>query len=510
MSAPAFLEGRRGLEADPAHLLEAMATASRRRTRVAVIGAGPAGTAALRAFHYAREHERCEVVCFEQQADLGGLWNFSWRTGIDGTGAPVHNGMYKHLWSNGPKECLEFADYSFEEHFGRSIPSFPPREVLHDYINGRMEKFNLRRFCKFNHRVTSCAWDEKAQEFNLRALDTKSGVEQESTFDYVLVASGHFSCPNVPEFPGFQQFQGRIMHSHDFRDAAEFRGQRLLVIGSSYSAEDIASQCYKYGAANVTISFRTKDLRHFHWPAGIKVVPILERMEGKTAHFQDGSSTEVDCIILCTGYRHSFPFIDRPIRLETPNVLAPANLYKGLVWTANPRIFYLGMQDEWFTFTMFDAQAWYARDVVLGRIALPDRAAMERDIATWIARSEKLASDEDCIRFQGSYVKDLLAQTDYPKIDITGCEELFLEWEHNKHENIMSFRDKAHRSVVTGKMAPEAPTPWLENFDDTVKAFVPGYIPATGRSLAGAGLVPAAGSAAQAVAPSPASARSRL
>ena len=44
--------------------------------------------------------------------------------------------MYRYLWSNGPKECLEFPDYTFEEHFGKAIPSFPPREVLFDYLQG--------------------------------------------------------------------------------------------------------------------------------------------------------------------------------------------------------------------------------------------------------------------------------------------------------------------------------------------------------------------------------------
>lgn len=52
--------------------------------------------------------------------------------------------VYRHLWSNGPKECLEFADYFFEEHFGHAIPSFPPREVLFDYITGRVEKVRAR------------------------------------------------------------------------------------------------------------------------------------------------------------------------------------------------------------------------------------------------------------------------------------------------------------------------------------------------------------------------------
>ena len=32
--------------------------------------------------------------------------------------------------------------------------------------------------------------------------------------------------------------------------------------------------------------------------------------------------------------------------------------YKGVVWVHNPKLFYLGMQDQWFTFNMFDAQAW--------------------------------------------------------------------------------------------------------------------------------------------------------
>ena len=61
-----------------------------------------------------------------------------------------------------------------------------------------------------------------------------------------LELTGHFSTPNTPKWPGFDQFEGRILHSHDFRDAKEFSGKDILVIGASYSAEDIALQCYKY------------------------------------------------------------------------------------------------------------------------------------------------------------------------------------------------------------------------------------------------------------------------
>ena len=49
--------------------------------------------------------------------------------------------------------------------------------------------------------------------------------------------------PHIPDFPGIERFPGRVLHAHDFRDKSEFSGKTLLLIGSSYSAEDIALQC---------------------------------------------------------------------------------------------------------------------------------------------------------------------------------------------------------------------------------------------------------------------------
>ena len=113
--------------------------------RIAVLGAGPSGLAMLRAIDSLRRqgHPVPEVVCYEKQSDLGGMWNYTWRTGLDAYGEPVHGSMYRYLWSNGPKEALEFADYSFEEHFGHPIASYPPRAVLRDYIMGRIERTSL-------------------------------------------------------------------------------------------------------------------------------------------------------------------------------------------------------------------------------------------------------------------------------------------------------------------------------------------------------------------------------
>lgn len=444
------------------------------RKRVAVIGAGPSGLAQLRAFQSAQNKgaEIPEVVCFEKQDDWGGLWNYTWRTGLDEHGEPVHCSMYRYLWSNGPKECLEFADYTFEEHFGQAIPSYPPREVLWDYIKGRVEKTVVRDWCRFRTPVRMVTFDEGTRKFTVTAHDLKQQTSYSEEFDHVVVATGHFSTPNIPQFEGFNTFNGRILHSHDFRDAMEFKDKDILIIGTSYSAEDIGSQCWKYGCKSVTVSYRRKPMG-FHWPENWKEVPLLKKVENKTCTFADGSTKEVDAIILCTGYLHHFPFLPDPLRLQTTNRLWPLALYKGVVWESNPNLFYLGMQDQYYTFNMFDAQAWYVRDVILGRIALPSKEAMQANSAQWRQREQSLEDAHQEIEFQGDYVKELVAATDYPDFDIDAVNEAFVEWKHHKHEDIMGFRDKSFRSIITGNMQPPHHTPWVQAMDDSLQSYLP-------------------------------------
>ena len=440
-------------------------------TKVAVIGSGPCGLSMLRSFQQAEAKgiSMPEITCFEKQSDWGGLWNYSWRTGTDEYGDSIPNSMYRYLWSNGPKECLEFADYSFDEHFGKPIPSFPPREVLYDYILGRAKKGNLKKYIKFDTTVTNVSYNNDS--FEISSIDKKSGKHSTEKFDYLVVASGHFAVPYIPEYKGMSSFPGRILHSHDFRDAEEFRGKDLIVLGSSYSAEDVALQCYKYGAKSVTIGYRNSPMG-FKWPEGIKEVHYLDRLKGKKAIFKDGYSKEVDAIILCSGYLHHFPYLQDDLKLKTHNRLYPSNLYKGVVWKKNHKLLYLGMQDQFHTFNMFDCQAWYARDIIMGKIKIPSNEEVDRDIKNWIEKEEKLENPIQMIDFQTEYTKDLHNASDYPNIDFELIRKHFHNWEHHKEENIMTYRNKSFSSPVTGTVAPIHHTPWSEAMDDSMEAFL--------------------------------------
>ena len=275
----------------------------------------------------------------------------------------------------------------------------------------------------------------------------------------------------MPYFKGIDDFTGSVMHAHDFRGADQFIGKDILLIGSSYSAEDIGVQCFKHGSNSVTISYRTNPIGA-KWPKGIEEKPLVTHFEGDIAHFRDGTSKKYDAVILCTGYQHKFPFLPSDLRLKTKNCLYPDNLYKGVVFNDNERLIFLGMQDQYYTFNMFDAQAWFARDYMLGRIELPAKEERNKDIKKWVDAEAKTETGDDHVDFQTAYIKELIEMTDYPSFNIDKVAEMFKSWLNDKENNILNYRDKVYTSVMDGTQAEVHHTPWMKEMDDSLERYL--------------------------------------
>ena len=445
--------------------------------RVAVIGLGVSGIVQLRSF---RELEKKgfaipKIVCFEKQDTSGGLWNRTWKTGVDSNGENIHSGMYNHLFSNGPKECIEFPEYSFENHFGFPLPSYPPYEIIKSYLDGYFNKSDISDWVRFNTVVRNVRYSVKKLKFKVKYHDFISNRTCDEYFDYVIVATGHFSTPNIPNFKGIETFPGRILHSHDFREAREFQGKDVVVIGSGYSAEDIGSQCLKYGANSIVLSYRSQPtvLNGIEKWSEFK---LLDEVKGNLFHFSDGNQCSADAIILCTGYVHNFPFLEDQLRLKTENSFWIDNLYNGVVWQDNPKLFFIGMQNQFFTFPLFTAQAWYARDIIMNKISLPkNKQEMQNEDTKWSERYNNLQSNEDRIQFQGLYIKHLTELTDYSLLDMDGVISTLIEANGIKCSNPLLYRGYSHRSLITGTMAPSPKRTWFDYKDYTLEEFLNDY-----------------------------------
>ena len=247
--------------------------------------------------------------------------------------------MYTCLWINSPKETIELPNHRFPD----GTPSYIKRPVVYKYLQDYIEKFKLGDKFKFNCMVENVEFNEEKKRFNLTW--SQGGYRSISEFDFIVVATGHFSIPNNPAFKGEETFTGKYIHAHEYQDGKLYKDKRVLLIGGSYSAEDIALQCWKYGSKYAHISHRNKTNMGFKWPKGVIERPILTNISGSKVTFADGKTEEYDVIIKCTGYLHQFPFMEEKLKLKTNNQFVPNDLYKQTVLINNTQVFYVGMQE---------------------------------------------------------------------------------------------------------------------------------------------------------------------
>ena len=114
-----------------------------------------------------------------------------------------------------------------------------------------------------------------------------------------------WSYEYIDFYPGFEnedKFTGKIIHAHDYRDGRVYKDKKVLLIGGSYSAEDIALQCWKFGAEYSHITHKNPARMGFKWPETVsETATFLKDFDGNKVIFEDGSSEEYDVIIKCTG-----------------------------------------------------------------------------------------------------------------------------------------------------------------------------------------------------------------
>lgn len=212
----------------------------------------------------------------------------------------------------------------------------------------------------------------------------------------------------------------------------------------------------------------------FKWPKEVCEKPLVQKFEGKLATFKDGTTAEVDVVMMCTGYLHSYPFLREDLRLKSKNVLYPPGLYKGLIWQkgGNNKLLYSGVQDQYYTYTMFDVCGLWCVKYILGEIDIPDAESRNTNWEEWVAKNKALKDCHEEINFQTDYVKELVSDcgSDYPwDIDVA---DIFHAWEHHKDEDIITYRDQSFASKFTGTPSPIHHTNFMLALDDSMETFM--------------------------------------
>jgi dimethylaniline monooxygenase (N-oxide forming) len=168
----------------------------------------------------------CDVTVFEQTGKIGGTWVYTDEVGKDKNGLDVHSSMYQGLYTNLPKEVMGYPDFPIPSQENSYISS----NAFLNFLELYAERFKLLDCIKFQHHVIKVKPTSESWEVIVRKLPDDEYVT--FVFDVVLVCNGHYSAPILPKYDGWEVFQGKQLHSHDYRNRKSFASERVLVIGA--------------------------------------------------------------------------------------------------------------------------------------------------------------------------------------------------------------------------------------------------------------------------------------
>ncbi len=337
----------------------------------AIIGAGPSGLAMARNF----QKYNIPYLGFEKHSSVGGLWD------VNNPNSTVYQSA--HLISS--KRMTEFAEFPMKD----EVADYPSHQELCSYFNDFADHFNLRQNFKFNTSVEKIT----KQIDSTWVLQTTNETYH---FKGIVIANGNLSEPNIPRFKG--HFSNDLIHSKAYKNPDMLKDKRVLVVGAGNSGCDIVidavhhaqlvdisvrrgyhfvpkyifgkpadtiggkfqlpssiKQLVDRGLLNIMIGkpsrfgFPKPDhklyeshpivnslILHYIGHGDIGVKTDIEKLNNTFVVFKDGSTKEYDLILLATGYKLHYPFIDKKhlnLKGNTPhlflNIFPPneAHLY---------------------------------------------------------------------------------------------------------------------------------------------------------------------------------------
>lgn len=191
---------------------------------VLVIGAGPAGLAV--AAELRKRGVSAEII--ERNDAVAS----SWRSRYDKLGLNTHR-HYSTLSG---------------DRYPQGIPAFPARDQFVRYLESYAERHDLS--VRFGVEVDRIDRGRDGWRVATSAGDLEAR--------HVIMATGREHTPRMPAWPGLEHYQGRLLHSSEYRNPGGFRDADVLVVGAGSSALDIAYDLAQGGAARVRVSVRSQ------------------------------------------------------------------------------------------------------------------------------------------------------------------------------------------------------------------------------------------------------------
>jgi len=199
---------------------------------VLVVGGGHGGiTAAARLGELG-----IDTLIVDRMARIGDNWRLRYH------GLKLHNTLHSNHLPYIP--------------FPETFPSYIPKDLIANWLEFYVDALAINFWTRTS--FDGATWDEAARCWVAR-LTLADGTVREMRPRHIIMATSVSGTPSIPEIPTIETFQGKVLHSSEFGDGAEWKDRPVMVFGTGTSAHDIAQDLQGNGA-RVTMVQRSPTL----------------------------------------------------------------------------------------------------------------------------------------------------------------------------------------------------------------------------------------------------------
>jgi monooxygenase len=183
---------------------------------VLIVGAGLSGIGA--AHHLKANCPGKSYAILESRDAIGGTWDLFRYPGIRSDSDMFTLGYSFRPWTA-----------------AKSIADGP--SIL-DYVRDTASEGGIDEHIRFGHRVIRVAWSSPEARWAVTAQRTDTGETVEMTASFVFSCTGYYRYDEgfTPDFPGLDQFGGKLIHPQHWPEDYDYSGKRVVVIGSGATA----------------------------------------------------------------------------------------------------------------------------------------------------------------------------------------------------------------------------------------------------------------------------------
>jgi cation diffusion facilitator CzcD-associated flavoprotein CzcO len=185
---------------------------------VLIVGAGISGVAG--AYHLQQQCPGKSFTILECEDSFGGTWWTHRSPGIR-SDSDLHTFGYRFKPWVGP-------------------PIATAQEIL-TYMGEVIEENQLAQHIRYKHRIVQANWSYDDSLWTVMAERGDTGETLRFTANFLWMCQGYYRHNEgyTPDWPGMEDFKGRIVHPENWPDDVDYAGKNVVVIGSGATAATV-------------------------------------------------------------------------------------------------------------------------------------------------------------------------------------------------------------------------------------------------------------------------------